>query len=62
MPATGELIRTMNYVDDITATMRRISISIPAMSADERKRLAEYLRSAAKAVDEALVALEKAGQ
>jgi len=59
MPATGELIRTMNYVDDITATMRRINISIPAMSGEERKRLAEYLRPAAKAVDEALADLEK---
>jgi hypothetical protein len=61
MPATGELIRTMNYVDDITATMRRICISIPAMSGEERKRLAEYLRPAAKAVDDALADLEKAG-
>ncbi len=26
MVATGELIRAMNYVDDITATLRRICI------------------------------------
>ena len=51
----------MNYVDDITATMRRICISIPAMSGEERKRLAEYLRPAAKAVDETLADLDKAG-
>ena len=30
---TGELIRAMNYVEDITATLRRICIYIPGMSA-----------------------------
>jgi hypothetical protein len=44
MPATGELIRLMNYVDDIAATLRRISVSIPTMTDEERARLAEYLR------------------
>jgi hypothetical protein len=61
MPATGELIRAMNYVDDITATMRRICISIPSMTPEERKRLAEYLRPAEKAVNDALMDLDKAG-
>ena len=58
--ATGELIRAMNYVDDITATLRRICIYIPSMNADERKRLAEYLRAAGGAVDSAIADLEKA--
>ena len=40
---TGELIRAMNYVEDITTTLRRICIYIPNMSAEERKRLAESL-------------------
>ena len=44
MPATGELIRTMNYVDDIAATLRRIITSLPTLSDDERKQLAEYMR------------------
>jgi hypothetical protein len=44
MPATGELIRLMNYVDDIAATLRRINTSIPAMTAEERTRLADYMR------------------
>jgi len=61
MPATGELIRAMNYVEDITATLRRISIAIPAMSADERKRLAESLRAAGDAINAAIADLEKAG-
>jgi len=34
MPASGELIRSMNYVEDITTTLRRICISIPAMNVE----------------------------
>ncbi len=60
MVATGELIRAMNYVDDITATLRRICIYIPSMTAEERKRLAEYIRPAATAVNSAIADLEKA--
>jgi len=62
MVATGELIRSMNYVDDITATLRRISISIPSMTTEERKRLAEYLRAASTSIAEAISELEKAGK
>jgi hypothetical protein len=58
--ATGELIRAMNYVDDITATLRRIQIYIPSMSPDERKRLAEAMRGAATAINSSLAELEKA--
>ena len=62
MPASGELIRSMNYVEDITNTLRRICISIPAMNAEERKRLAESLRTAGGAIHAAIADLEKAGQ
>ena len=58
--ATGELIRAMNYVDDITATLRRICIYIPSMSPEERKRLAEAMRGAANSVNAAIADLEKA--
>lgn len=58
--ATGELIRAMNYVEDITATLRRITIYIPNMSAEERKRLAEAMRGAAAALNSTLTDLEKA--
>ena len=61
MPASGELIRSMNYVEDITNTLRRITISIPAMNAEERKRLAESLRTADGALRTAIADLEKAG-
>ncbi len=57
--ATGELIRAMNYVDDITATVRRMCLYIPNMNPEERKRLADYLRVAGGAVNEAISDLEK---
>lgn len=44
MPASGELIRLMNYVDDIAATLRRITAAVTVLSDDEKKRLAEYMR------------------
>lgn len=62
MPATGELIRCMNYVEDMTNTLRRISISIPPMTTEERKRLGDSLREIQKAIDAALADLDKAGQ
>jgi len=62
MVATGELIRSMNYVDDITATLRRIRVAVPSMTADERQRLAEHLRVAGTAINEAIADLEKADQ
>ncbi|HEY6305279.1 MAG TPA: hypothetical protein VI488_02325 [Candidatus Angelobacter sp.] len=55
MVVTGELIRLMNYVDDIAATLRRIQAGLPGMTDEERKRLADYMRKAdpsyAKMVD-----------
>jgi hypothetical protein len=58
--ATGELIRAMNYVDDITATLRRMCLYIPNMNVEERQRLAEYLRGAGTSLNAALADLEKA--
>jgi len=58
--ATGELIRAMNYVDDITATLRRICIYIPGMNPEERKRLADALRGAQNSLNSAISDLEKA--
>jgi hypothetical protein len=43
--ASGELIRMMNYVDDIAATLRRIQASMTFVTAEERKRLAEYMHN-----------------
>ncbi len=62
MVATGELIRAMNYVDDMTATLRRICIYIPSMNDEERKRLADSLRAAGTQINAAIADLEKAAQ
>ena len=59
MPATGELIRLMNYVDDIATTLRRISASIPTMTDEERAKLAEYMRKSDPSFDSVLQQLEK---
>ena len=62
MAATGELIRLINYVDDINTTLRRISASIPVMDAAERKRLAESLRVAGGNLAAVMANLDKGGQ
>ena len=43
---SGELIRMMNYIDDISATLRRVTANIGFMTAEEKKRLADYMRKA----------------
>ncbi len=44
MIVTGEIIRMMNYVDDIAATLRRVTANLTFMTAEEKKQLAEYMR------------------
>lgn len=62
MQATGEFIRLLNYVDDIAATMRRINAAVPTLSADERKRLAEYMRKSDPNFLAVLESLEQGAQ
>jgi hypothetical protein len=59
MVVTGEIIRMMNYVDDISATLRRIVANFSFMSEDERKRLADYMRKADPNYIKVLEQLEK---
>jgi len=59
MPASGELIRMMNYVDDTTATLRRIIANVPFLTDEERKRLADYMRKADPSVTGLIERLEK---
>ena len=59
MLATGELIRMMNYVDDIAATARRIQVGVQSMTEEERRRLAEYMRKSDPNFIKMLEALEK---
>ena len=58
MPLTGEAIRMMNYVDDISTTLRRILALSPTLSAEERKRVSEHMRASSPSTDEVLAALE----
>ena len=62
MATTGELIRLMNYVDDIVTTLRRIGASVPMMDADERQRLADRLREANAGVNSLLEQLQRGPQ
>ena len=39
MPLSGEAIRTMNYVDDISVTLRRILAVLPSLTDEERQRV-----------------------
>ena len=59
MKATGELIRLMNYVDDITTTLRRITANFGTITGEERKRLADYMRKADEKIQAAIASLEQ---
>ena len=58
MPLSGEAIRTMNYVDDIAVTLRRILSVMPVLTAEERTRVAEYIRNTEPNYDSVLTALD----
>ncbi len=58
---TGELIRVMNYIDDISATLRRVVANIPMMTDEEKKRLADYMRKADPNYAKVMESLEKGG-
>jgi len=61
MASTGEFIRLMNYIDDVAATLRRVAVAVPSLTAEERKRLAEYMRKSDPNFVALLESLEKAG-
>jgi hypothetical protein len=52
----------MNYVDDINATLRKITSTIGTMTDEERKRLSEYMSSAVSGLKDVLQQLEKSGR
>lgn len=43
MPLSGEAIRMMNYVDDVSTTLRRILSLVPTLTREERQRVSDYL-------------------
>ena len=58
MPLSGEAIRTMNYVDDIAVTLRRILATLPELTPEERDRVGEHIRSSDPSDSAVLQALE----
>ncbi len=57
MPLSGEAIRMMNYVDDISVTLRRILVVLPSLTEEERQRVAVHIRSADPSYDSVLNSL-----
>ncbi len=60
MPLSGEAIRTMNYVDDISGTLRRIHAVLPLLNPEERKRIAEHIRKSDPSYESVVKAIEAA--
>jgi DNA-binding transcriptional ArsR family regulator len=59
MPLSGEAIRLMNYIDDVSVTLRRMLAFIPTLSPEERARILDHLQHSkpnAKDIAEALEA------
>ena len=59
MPLSGEAIRTMNYVDDISVTLRRILSVVPILTSEEKQRVAEHIKHADPSYDSVVQALSK---
>jgi len=58
MPLSGEAIRLMNYIDDVSVTLRRVLAFIPSLSPEERLRVYNHLRAAKPSLDDVAQALE----
>ncbi|MGB0122185.1 MAG: hypothetical protein WA419_18480 [Silvibacterium sp.] len=58
MPLSGEAIRMMNYVDDVSTTLRRIMSLVPTLTPEERQRVSEYLNRANPNVETVTKALK----
>jgi hypothetical protein len=57
MPLSGEAIRMMNYVDDVSTTLRRILSLVPTLTPEERLRVSDYLNHANPSVETVTKAL-----
>jgi hypothetical protein len=57
VPLSGEAIRTMNYVDDISVTLRRILSVLPALTPEERERIADHIRQAEPSYESVITAV-----
>ncbi|MGA3134411.1 MAG: hypothetical protein ABSC88_00305 [Terracidiphilus sp.] len=57
MPLSGEAIRLMNYIDDVAVTLRRILATIPALTQEERARVAEHMLNTKPSAEDVIEAL-----
>ena len=57
MPLSGEAIRTMNYVDDISVTLRRILTVLPSLTDEERQRVSDHIKAAEPSYDSVIQAM-----
>jgi hypothetical protein len=58
MPLSGEAIRLMNYIDDVSVTLRRILAFVPTLSPEERARVYEHLLHSKPNAQDVAAALE----
>jgi hypothetical protein len=58
MPLSGEAIRTMNYVDDISVTLRRILTVLPSLTDEERKRVSDHIKAAEPSYESVIQAVQ----
>ncbi|MFP5207805.1 MAG: hypothetical protein ACLGRW_00795 [Acidobacteriota bacterium] len=60
MPLSGEAIRLMNYIDDVSVTLRRVLAAVPTLTAEDRARVAEHLQQAKPNAEDVATALNSA--
>jgi hypothetical protein len=61
MPLSGEAIRLMNYVDDVSTTLRRMIALSTSLTQEERDRVGDYLSKSEPSVQFVVESL-KAGK
>jgi len=58
MPLSGEAIRLMNYIDDVSVTLRRILTGVATLDDEERALVSAHLAQAKPSAQDVLDALK----
>ncbi len=58
MPLSGEAIRLMNYIDDVSVTLRRILSGVATLDEEERALVSSHLLQARPSAQDVLDALK----
>uniref|UniRef100_E6QKQ6 Uncharacterized protein n=1 Tax=mine drainage metagenome TaxID=410659 RepID=E6QKQ6_9ZZZZ len=58
MPLSGEAIRLMNYIDDVSVTLRRILTGVATLDDEERALVSAHLSQASPSAQDVLDALK----